>query len=252
MDDEELDRHLSQISTQWTLVFQAHRASGAALPAAQEELVQRYGRAVYRYLLGALRDRDAADEVSQEFAVRFLQGRLHRADPGRGRFRDYVKTALVNLVNEYRKRGQRRAQPLPEDTLGPAAGEEEPFDSDEEFLKQWRAALLARAWEALAAVEQKTGSPLRTVLHFRAGHPDMPSQQLAEQLSAKLGKPLTAAGVRQIIHRAREKFADLLLDEVGRSLETSAPDRLAEELADLNLLPHCQTALQRRTSPPCR
>ena len=37
-------------------------------------LLQRYQGVVYRYLLGSLRDADAADELFQEFALRCLQG----------------------------------------------------------------------------------------------------------------------------------------------------------------------------------
>jgi hypothetical protein len=47
-----------------------------------------YHRAVHRYLLGALRDEDAAEELFQEFALRFVRGDFRWADRGRGRFRD--------------------------------------------------------------------------------------------------------------------------------------------------------------------
>jgi len=57
---------------------------------------------------------------------------------------------------------------------------------------------------------------------------------------------LTAAGVRQTLHRARVKFAELLVAEVGRSLETSMPDRIEQELIDLGLLPYCREALDCR------
>ena len=39
--------------------------------------------AAYRYLLGAVHDPDAADDLCQDFAVRFLRGDFRRADPGR-------------------------------------------------------------------------------------------------------------------------------------------------------------------------
>jgi RNA polymerase sigma-70 factor (ECF subfamily) len=68
---------------------------------------------------------------------------------------------------------------------------------------------------------------------------------MAEQLSAVLGKPQTAAGVRQALHRARDKFAELLLYEVRQSLENPTKDRLEQELADLGLLEYCKPALER-------
>jgi hypothetical protein len=59
-----------------------------------------------------------------------------------------------------------------------------------------------------------------------------------------VGKAFTIAGTRQLLHRARKRFAELLLDEVARSLPTSAPDHLEQELIDLNLLHYCRSALK--------
>jgi DNA-directed RNA polymerase specialized sigma24 family protein len=104
----ERKRRLDQIETIWPLVRQAQ--SGAplgpkSLKAAKELLVQ-YQEAIYAYLLGALRDRDAADEVFQEFALKFARRDFHKADPSKGRFRDLIKRSLINLVTNYRKRKQ--------------------------------------------------------------------------------------------------------------------------------------------------
>ena len=57
---------------------------------------------------------------------------------------------------------------------------------------------------------------------------------------------MTAVGVRQTLHRAREKFGALLLDEVIHSLENPGPEQVEEELAELGLLDYCRPALERR------
>ena len=57
MEPEELDQRLSRIQTLWTVVRRAHAGSEAAVHSAQEQLLNRYGGAVRRYLIGALRDR---------------------------------------------------------------------------------------------------------------------------------------------------------------------------------------------------
>jgi RNA polymerase sigma-70 factor (ECF subfamily) len=246
VDEQDVKQHLSQITTHWTMVFQSHRDSADSMRAAQEILLQRYCGAIYRYLASVLRNTDAAEELCQEFALRFVRGYFKGADPGRGRFRDYVKRTLFHLIADYRNKRQAHPQPLPDESLGPTVENQMGAASDEEFLNRWREALLNRAWEALAAFEKKTGSPVHTVLRLRAEQPKMSSDQMAEQLGIQLGRPLTAANTRQTLHRAREKFADLLLDEVARSLQSSAPERLEEELVDLGLLPYCQTALRRR------
>ena len=113
-------------------------------------------------------------------------------------------------------------------------------------MESWCDELLARAWASLAAIEAATGKPYYAVLRFRADHEKMSSPQIAEQLGPQLGKPFTAAGVRQILHRAREKFADLLLEEVTHSLQTPTVEHLEEELVELGLLEYCRPALERR------
>ena len=240
------DERLSQISTCWSLVFQAHQGQQSIVAGAQQELMQRYCGAVYRYLLGALRDPDAAEELAQEFALRFVRGDFHRANPEAGRFRDFVKTAVYHLIVDYQRQRQKRPGALPCDSAFLPADESADSRSDAIFLERWREELLDRTWEALAALERQAGQRYYTVLRWRAEHPDVPVARLAEDLSARGRVPVSEAGVRQTLHRAREKFADLLLEEVARSLQTNDPDRLEQELIDLELLPYCRPALSRR------
>src|SRR5436190_1193761 len=134
MSADENER-LSRISTHWTLVFQAHADRADAV--AQGTLLQRYRRAVFRYLLGALRDADQAEELAQEFALRFLRGDFRRAHPERGRFRDYVKTALSHLVTDLHR--ARKAGPLPLGGPEPAAA---PAAPEDDFLRCWREEVL--------------------------------------------------------------------------------------------------------------
>src|SRR4051812_11611421 len=101
MDSGDPNQRLNQIGTLWSEILQAHNDPGEAGSAARRALWDRYGGAVHRYLLGALRDPDAADELKQEFAYRFLHGDLRGADRERGRFRDFVKGVLFHLVADY-------------------------------------------------------------------------------------------------------------------------------------------------------
>src|SRR5258708_2380538 len=98
------------MQTLWTLVCKAHQGPDKDGQQARAALLERYRGAVHRYLLGALRDADAADELAQEFALKFLRGEFRNADPERGRFRSFLKTALVRLVIDFHRR--RKQQPL--------------------------------------------------------------------------------------------------------------------------------------------
>jgi RNA polymerase sigma-70 factor (ECF subfamily) len=246
MDDNDVNQRLSRITTHWSMLLQAHQGQIEDVSAAQHLLLQRYGGAVYRYLLGMLRDPDAAEDLAQEFALRFLRGDFRRADPQRGRFRDFLKMALRHLVVDYHRRQQARPQPLPVTSLALANAAANEADFDRQFLVSWRKELLNHAWEALARIEQETGQPFHTVLRFRAEHPDLRSAQMAEQLAVQQGKAVTAEWVRKILERARGKFADCLLDDVAHSLDHPSTDQLEEELLDLGLLDYCRPALQRR------
>lgn len=244
MPHEEAD-HLSRISTLWTVVADAKGGPAQAVSAAQQELIRRYHGAVYRYLLGALRNADAADELAQDFALRFLRGDFRGATRERGRFRDFLKGILSHLIADY-YRGQRTlAKPLAASGAELATSPDSSEERDRQFSESWRDELLCRTWEALARFQQESGQPYHAVMQFRVQHPDARSPEMAEQLSAQLGRRVTADWVRQTLHRGREKFAELLLTEVADTLQNPSPDELEEELTDVGLLPYCQDALKR-------
>jgi RNA polymerase sigma-70 factor (ECF subfamily) len=238
MQPESSNQRLSRISTLWTLVHEAHDGTAETVGTAQRVLMQRYCGAVYHYLLGAVRDEDVAAELFQEFALRFLRGDFRRADPARGRFRDYVKKAVSNLVNEHHRARRKWPQPLPSNVAGPPPTPPEQ-EADAGFIEAWKQELMNRTWEALAQAQPT----FHAVLLFHYQHPDLSSVQAAELLSAQLGEAFTANRVRVTLHRAREKFAYLLLAEVERSLETPSEAELVQELRNLNLWKLCRAAL---------
>ena len=248
MDSETPKSRLSRISTSWTTLAHAHGGVEPQARAARLAFIQRYGRAAYRYLLGAVRDTDTADDLLQEFALRFMRGDFRRADPERGRFRDYLKTTLYHLVVDHFK--QKRKRPLPLDTaVAEPAGEAwGPAEAEEQFIHSWREELLARAWSALGAEERQSGHPHFTVLTFRTENPKATSAEMARQLTDTLRpkRPFTETGVRKMLQRARAKFADFLIEDVAYSLGDCSTDELEQELIELGLLAYCRSALGRR------
>lgn len=228
------DDRLSRLSTQWTLLARAHqRADPAAAREAQAELLVRYHAAAYRYLARVVGDAAAAEELCQEFAYRFVRGDFRGARPDKGRFRDYVKTALVRMAGEYRRARQAgdRVRPFDSRVMTPA----DP-DPDAAFREEWRQAVLDLVW---AALKREATGPRPTgydVLRRKAADPSVPSARLAETLTAQLGRPVTAANVRQLLHRARRRFAELLRAEVAASVATTDSAEVEAELADLGLL----------------
>lgn len=247
--------HLSRIETMWTVLAQAHGDETAAIRPAQERIIERYSGAVYRYLLGVLRNVDAADEVFQEFALRVLKGGFRNADQERGRFRDYVKTAVLRLVTDYYRRRKKkdplaRAGPLDEAGVAAADEQDAAVNFERSFLESCRDELLGRAWGALKVMQECTGQPYHAVLDYRARNPKVPSERMAVVLTEQLqpDAPFSPPGVRKLLQRAREKFAELLLYEVTQMMGSHTPEELEDELIELGLQPYCQSALDKRQS----
>jgi RNA polymerase sigma-70 factor (ECF subfamily) len=242
------DSRLSQLTTRWSVIFEACRGPDRADQAAQAEVLERYCGAIYRYALRVLGDPDRADEACQEFAFRFVRGDFRQANPAKGRFRDYVKTAVIHLLGEFHleRKVQARTTPL-ESQVAVAPLTPPPIDADEaEFLALWRKELLNRAWREMELRQSATGPPYYAALRLKAESPKLSAADLVERLRAAGQGDYTAAGVRQVLHRSREIFAEKLLAEVSRSMLTHDPDSLADELAELDLLIYCREALQRR------
>src|SRR4051812_18638375 len=189
MADREDDR-LSQIATRWSLLRQA-RGGGDAGRGAWGELLLRYHAPVYRYLRALVRDEVEAEELCQEFALRFLRGDFRHANPDRGRFRDYLRVALQHLAGE---RLRRRPPPLPltGDRSDPAP------DSPAEAVRFHHlggAELLGGGGDALAGESAPRGAQFFEVLRRKPSARARPSAALAEELTRRHGRPVTAAGV---------------------------------------------------------
>jgi DNA-directed RNA polymerase specialized sigma24 family protein len=242
MNDED---RLSQIETLWSVVLDANAQSVEGRSHAQQQLLARYGAAVQRYLLGALRDANAAEDAYQEFAVKFLKGDFRNASPEKGRFRGFLKVVLSRIVADHYRALKRK--PTSQLDSQYHVADPSPNDHwDQEFFTAWRDQMLAEAWNRLGEEELQTERPWMSVLRLRVENPQWTSVELADELSGRIGQPVTAARVRVLLHRAREKFANYLIDAVSDTLRVDSLDQVEEELSELKLLQYCQGVLEKR------
>jgi RNA polymerase sigma-70 factor (ECF subfamily) len=241
VDRADSEQRLSRITTHWYTLLRAHDGSAAPARSARNDLILRYSGAVYRYLLGAVRDPEVAEELAQEFAVRFLRGDFRRVAPERGQFRNYLRCALANLVNDHHRARLAGPRPLSADAAEPPAPQP---PTDEEFAGRWRTELLEQTWAAL-----KEANPTHhAVLRLRVENPDMPSAEIAARVTGSIGHPMTPENVRKTLQRAHARFAELLVEQVAASLASPTAVELEDELTALDLLRYCRSALEKRRS----
>jgi RNA polymerase sigma-70 factor (ECF subfamily) len=222
-------RTLEQISTHWPLIHD---------PA---QFVLRYAPAIEAYLGALVRDPHAVEEIRQDFLLRVIERGLIPEENLRGRFRNYLKTAVRNAaITHFR----RRRWPAPDPDVLCSLAADEPDPAEDEWLREWRRCLLDRVWESLEQHERSSaGNFACTVLRLTADHPDADSGELAERASTAVGRPLRADAFRKQVSRARRMFTQYLLEEIVQTVENLTAERIEEELIEVGLMPYVRPFL---------
>jgi RNA polymerase sigma-70 factor (ECF subfamily) len=171
---------LSEIDTPWSVVRKAHDGSDESVRLAKQALIDRYGGAVRRYLRASLGDEEAARELFQEFALRLIRGDFRAADPERGRFRNFVKSALFHLIVDHWRGTARREQSLAECVAVDSAVVPNPLVQDL-FDESWREELFSRCWDHLYEAEQHGNTPYFSALRLLVDNPKLTSAEIAPQ-----------------------------------------------------------------------
>jgi hypothetical protein len=214
---------LDEISTRWPLVRDPLR------------FVMRYAPAIRAYLERLLPDPHDAEDAAQDFLLKGILRGFVRAEPLRGRFRDYLKAAVRNAALTSL---QRRTTAAPGDAgLAGLADPRSEARADEGWMAEWRRCVLDRALQALEHHQQRApGNLFYTAVRLTLDYPEEDSVALAARAAALTGRPVGAAAFRKQLSRARRLFAELIRDEVRQTLQQPTPERVEEELADLGLL----------------
>lgn len=240
------ESRLDDVSTCWVDLDEARRADRPELArAAGNRFLQRYRRPILGYVRRALPDESDAEGIFNDFAANFLAGRFHRVDQARGRFRDYLKSALFNLVRDHRRKCKPHHS-LEDDVVARPVGKEFGSEDDREFLEIWRRDFLARAWEYLDNVERcHPRRPYSTILRMKIQN-SLRSAEIARRLSASMGRHLSEQWVRRKILDARNLLEAFLFEEVRATLDQPSLDQIEDELIDLGLHSLCKRQLAKR------
>jgi DNA-directed RNA polymerase specialized sigma24 family protein len=215
------------LTTSWTQVRQAG-VGGEESRVAWSSLCELYWYPVYAHVRRrGLRAEDAEDATQSFFAWLLEANIIARADQARGRFRTFLLTAMDQFLirrHEYESAAKRRPD-RPMFSLSIDAAERryasEPATSssiERQFDRAWALAVLDRSMERLGDEWRDGGKAAR----FEALRPFVAGDESAAVPSVATRLGLSEGAVRVAVHRLRARFAALLRDEVGRTLDGEA------------------------------
>jgi RNA polymerase sigma factor (sigma-70 family) len=214
-------------TTSWSLVHSAgdllHQDRRDALVC----LCERYWYPVYAYVRRRGYSEEEAQDLTQDFFVRILEGRyLNRADPNRGRFRSFLLTSCKFFLADQADRAH--AQKRGAGAILPfevAAGEEryrfEPVDDqtpEHIFERRWALMLLDRTVACLRDEFVQYGrlEDFEKFKVFLLGQAEVSYAELARELGA------TEGGLKVAVHRLRKRYRVLLLREIRETVADPA------------------------------
>jgi RNA polymerase sigma factor (sigma-70 family) len=206
-------------ATSWTLVLAASDPSGRECRDALTRLCEHYWYPVYAYVRRRGYLQDEAQDLTQDFFIRILEGRyLNRADPNRGRFRTFLLNSCKYFLSDEadRARAQKRGGGalLPFEVYsGEGLYRYEPLNNETPervFERRWAISLLDRVVSRLRDEFIQHGSPadFEKLKVFLLGQADVPYAELARDMGANEG------ALKVAVHRLRKRYRVLFLKEI--------------------------------------
>ena len=214
-------------TTRWSLVVAAGDPHRKEARSALVSLCEHYWYPLYAYLRRRGYPADQAQDLTQEFFIRLLEGRyLDRADPEKGRFRSFLLTSLKFFVadeedrHRARKRGGGMVVPL-EFSSGEDRYQREPaHDETPEriFERRWALSMLDRVVERLRNefVHHGRAEHFERLKMFLLGQSDAPYAELAREMNTSEG------ALKVAIHRLRKRYRDLFRQDIADTVADPA------------------------------
>jgi len=224
-------------TTHWSVVLEAKGPTPVA-QAALERLCRTYWRPIYSFVRREDVRPEEAKDITQGFFALILERKdFHSVRQEKGRLRSFLLASLKHfMANERRgaatiKRGGGRTL-IPLD--GIALDDFSEFDRGETlspdrlYDRRWAFTVLDRVFARLREESQgSAGAPLLERLNtLLSDEPDRPSQA---EIAREFG--MTENAVKQAFHRLRQRYRQLLREEVAHTVAT--PAEIEEELRHL-------------------
>ena len=227
-------------TTRWSLVRLAIADEPVEALQAMEALCEAYWYPLYAFIRRSGHGPEDAEDLTQGFFARMLdRDILTSADPSRGKLRSFLLTCLRRYMANEReqamaqKRGGGLVSSLDAD-WAESRYRHEPRDDlspDRLFQRRWALTVLEHALRLLQEEYADRGKEKQfEVLRPFLGMGAEPEQSY-EQVAGNLG--LTVNNVKTHIFRLRQRWRELLFEQVSLTLDEPNPDEIKAELAEL-------------------
>lgn len=214
-------------TTRWTLVVAAGDSGRKEMRSALASLCENYWYPLYAYLRRCGYPRDRAQDLTQEFFIRVLEGRyLDRADPEKGRFRSFLLTSLKFFVadeadrDRAHKRGGGMVVPLEFSSAEERYQREPAHDETPEriFERRWALSVLDRVVERLRNefVQHGRSEHFERLKVLLLGQSDAPYAALAREMKTSEG------ALKVAVHRLRKRYRELFRQEIADTVADPA------------------------------
>ena len=230
-------------TTAWSMLEHAKSPDKAEVTAAMNRFIVGYWRPIYRFLRAKGCRHDTAEDLTQEFFLKFLDHDwLAKADASRGRFRNYLLAILKRFLADQGSGRAPRQMAFDQALVQVSAlarDEERSFEpshhelAEDVFMKQWAQALVEEVRGELAAWCRQRGRPdwceIFTAHHFPPpGCEGLAQQSLAERFRSSRDQ------VRYALEQTAAEFARLFRAAVAGQVACEA--EIDAEIRDIERL----------------
>jgi len=221
-------------TTQWSVVLAAQGRSPGA-----DEALEKLCRTYWWPLYGFVRRNGYTPEEAQDLTQGFFALLLERRDLDvvrreKGRLRSYLLVSLKNFLAKARrselavKRGEGRALVSLDELLRRERADLEPADTlsaDRIYERRWALTLLEQVLTRLES-EYRAAGNAKLFDCLREFLSDEPGRRSQADVATELG--MTENAVKQAFHRLRQRYRQLLRDEIAQTV--AVPGDVEDEL----------------------
>jgi RNA polymerase sigma-70 factor (ECF subfamily) len=227
-------------TTRWSVVRLAGGVDDVAAMRALTMLCDAYWYPLYAYIRRCGKSPHDAEDLTQGFFARLMEKKiLAAAEPGKGKLRTFLLKCVQNfLADEHDRAMARKRGAWLLTSFSPERAEElyaaEPVDDltpDRLFQRRWTLTVLEYSLQLLEEEFSASGrgrvfEELRPFLGFGTA-PDRRYEEIAVTLCIAVGT------LKNQVFRLRERWRELLFEQVALTLDDPTPEEIKGELKEL-------------------